>query len=122
LRDKHIERLHEESEYGVVERSGVPVTVRIELESVQERLTADFEDVYFDSDIGLMELEKIDYEVSAPWIPIGQSDVPSENLNADISEMVLAGNDMVLIEALSDSSAYIGSEDALDAFLGLSDE
>ena len=36
--------------------------------------------------------------------------------------MVLAGNDMVLIEALSDSSAYIGSEDGLGTFLDLSDE
>lgn len=119
LRDKHIERLHEESEYGVVERDGVPVTVGVEPGSVQEQHTADFEDVYFDSDAGLMKLENINYKVSAPWIPIGESDVPIGDLDTDIAEMILAGNDMVLIDALSDNSAYISSEDALNAFLDL---
>lgn len=116
LTEKH-RGLHAEFEYGVVENDGVPVTVGVEPRSVQERLTANFEDVYFGSDAGLMKLEKIDYEVLAPWIPIGESEVSIDDLGSDIAKMILAGNDMVLIDALSDNSAYFSSEDALKDFI-----
>ena len=122
LRQKHIEKLDRESEYGAMEVASVPVVVGVNQDSMQGKHVAEFEDVYLESEVGLVKLDRLVYEVSSSWTPVGQSERPITDLSSDFAEKILDSNDMVLIDALSDSTAHISSENALNAFLDLPEE
>jgi len=76
--------------------------------------TAEFEDTYVSDGDAILKIESIDYELVIDWIPVREFETTLE-------DVIFDKFDMVLIDALSSHREYIGSRDALEAFLEASD-